>query len=102
METVREVWVTPLVKVDGVEACLEMVDKISWLLASQEQFIGLERTQPRQLAVVRFSEEQLLYRCRVGEGGMVKSILVMVSLVKVGCRTRCLWGLKIILWEHSK
>ena len=29
VETVREVWVTPLVKVDGVEACLEMVDKIS-------------------------------------------------------------------------
>ena len=74
METVREVWVTPLVKVDGVEACLEMVHKISWLLASQEQFIGLERTQPRQLAVVRFSEEPLLYRCRVGEGGMVKFI----------------------------
>ena len=70
---------TPLVKVDGVEACLEMVDKISWLLASQEQFIGLERTQPRQLAVVRFSEEQFLYKCRVGKGRMVMFILFVMG-----------------------
>merc|ERR1719318_1719897 len=74
VETVREVWVTPLVKVDGVEACVEMVDKIADLLASKEQLVALESTQPGQVAVARFSEDELLYRCRVEEGGMVKFI----------------------------
>ena len=62
-------WVIPLVKVDRLVVCLEMADKIYLLLASQEQFIGFERTEPRQLAVARFSEDQLLYRCRGGKDG---------------------------------
>ena len=37
--TVREVWVTPLVKVVGVDVCVEMVDKITDLLASKEQLV---------------------------------------------------------------
>ena len=64
----------PLVKVDRVEECLEMVDKVSLLLASQDQLNGLERTQPGQLAMARRSEDQVLYRSRVEEGGMVKFI----------------------------
>ena len=59
---------------DGAEACVEMVDKISDLLASKEQRVALERAQPGQVAVARFSEDELLYRCRVDEGGMVKFI----------------------------
>ena len=62
METVREVCVTPLVKVDGVEACVGMVDKITDLLASKEHLVALESTEPGQLAMARFSEDQLLYR----------------------------------------
>ena len=32
IETVSEVWVTPVHKVEGVEACVDMVDKISEIL----------------------------------------------------------------------
>ena len=37
--TVIEVWVTPLVKVDGLDACVEMVDKITDLSSSKEQLV---------------------------------------------------------------
>ena len=37
--TVREAWVTPLVKVDGGDACVEMVDKITDLSSSKEQLV---------------------------------------------------------------
>ena len=51
---------TPLVKVDGVEACVGM-------LASKEHLVALESTEPGQLAIARFSEDQLLYRTQ-GQG----------------------------------
>ena len=42
VEAVSVVWVTPFVKVDGVKACMEMVDKISKLLANQDHLIPVE------------------------------------------------------------
>ena len=38
IEALSVVWVTPLVKVEGVEACLEMVDKISKLMAPRPSY----------------------------------------------------------------
>jgi uncharacterized membrane protein len=38
IEALSVVWVTPLVKVEGVKACLEMVDNISKLMAPRPSY----------------------------------------------------------------
>jgi hypothetical protein len=51
-----------------VEACLEMVEKISKLLATRAISFPIESPQSGQLAMARFSEDGLLY---MGQGGGV-------------------------------
>eukprot|EP00092_Neocalanus_flemingeri_P020850 GFUD01022588.1.p1 GENE.GFUD01022588.1~~GFUD01022588.1.p1 ORF type:complete len:1341 (+),score=457.64 GFUD01022588.1:113-4024(+) len=74
VESVRMVWVTPMAKVDGIQASQELVEKVTEVLATQDKLATLASPQIGQMAVARFSEDDMLYRCRVEEEGFVRFI----------------------------